>query len=95
MFVFVAASRRWHSLNNESRCVFCNRVCIRGNMFPFSPRGRFRPSPVIVRELITLKARLPGDISQRCLPARRHMKGPHVLPSEGEAITESHKSNQR
>lgn len=68
MFVFVAALRRWHSLNNESRCVFCNRVCIRGNMFPFSPQGRFWPGPVIVWGLITLKARLPGDISQRCLP---------------------------
>lgn len=63
--------------------------------FPSVHGAGFRPGPVIVPELITLKARLPADISQRCAPARRRMKRPHVLPSEGEAITESHKSNRR
>lgn len=53
-------------------------------MLSFIPQGRFLPQLVIVQKLISLKLRVPEDISQHCLRASVVRKGPHVLPLEGE-----------
>lgn len=54
-------------------------------MLSFLPQGRFLPGLVIMKKLISLKSRVPEDISQHCLGASAvYKKELHVLPLEGE-----------